>query len=348
MATEIIDAADTHVDDKPQPGLIDRLLAFVDRLPGPPAVAYLILGIVLAVLAHLAFWASDTFPVGTVSANVLVPAFAIAWFGWLLSTLNRVARETFHDFRPALGDPASEPRYQRLLTSIRDRDAILAGLATLVVIAVMYYGFVRQSRVSLPVEIETVSAPLWGAMGFVLGIVVLHTIMQLRLVSHLSHVARNVDIFMPAPINAFSRLTAVSALGLIAFVVAYMLYTPEQPVAYIIQEVALLAVAVGSFVLPLRVMHSRLVLERRRLLGDAQERLKMVLARIHASIDTNDLSVSEQLNHALTSIRAEIDVLDRLRTWPWSTATIRGFVSALLLPIGLIVFTQFVSRYLGG
>jgi len=348
LTTEVIEA-DARADEERKPGFIDRFLRFVDRLPGPAAAWYLMFGIALALVAHAAFWASATFPVGTMSTNVLLPAFAIAWFGWLLSTLNRVARDTFDEFRPALNDAASEEGYRRRLTSIRDRDAILAGLATLAVIAVMYYGFVRQSRLKLPIEIESeiFSAPLWGAMGFVLGIVVLHTIVQLRLVSHLSEVAGNVDIFKPSPINAFSRLTAVSALGLIAFVVAYMLYTPDQPVAYVVQEAALLAVAVASFVLPLRVMHNRLVVEKKRLLGDAQERLKTVLARIHAAVDANDLSISEQLNHALTSVRSEIDVLEHLKTWPWSTATIRGFISALLLPIALIVFTQVVSKYLG-
>lgn len=348
MATDVIESAAPRIQQAPTPGFIDRLLAFVDRLPGPAALTYLIIGVGLALVAHVLFWASATFPVGTVSLNVLLPAFGIAWFGWLLSTLNRVARETFAEFRPALNDPVYEEVYRRRLTSIRDRDAILAGLATLTVIAIMYYGFVRQSVVTLPIEIESesVSAPLWGAMGFVLGIVVLHTIVQLRLVSHLSEVAANVDIFRPAPINAFSRLTAVSALGLIAFVVAYMLYTPEQPPAYVIQEIALLAVAVGSFVLPLRVMNKRLVGEKRRLLSDAQERLKAVLGRIHASIDANDLTNSEKLDHALASVRSEIDVLDHLRTWPWSTSTIRGFVTALLLPIGLIVFSQVVSKFL--
>jgi len=262
----------------------------------------------------------------------------------LLTTLNRVAIETFDEFRPALGDPPAEEGYRRKLTSIRDRDAIVAGIVAVVIVAVMYYGFVPEVGTTLPVQIEAVAAPLWGATAFVLGVVVLHTITQLRLVSHLSEVARDVDIFRPAPINAFSRLTAVSALGLIAFVVAYMLYTPDQPIAYIIQEVALLLVAVASFLLPLRVMHSRLVTEKKRLLSDAQERLKKVLGRVHDAVDGNALGIAEQLDHSLTSVRAEIDVLEHLRTWPWSTATIRGFVSALLLPIGLIVFTQVIDR----
>jgi hypothetical protein len=346
LATDAI-ATTNQTEIQPSRGLIDRLLLFVDRLPGPAAIAYVLLGLGLALAAHLAFWGSATYPFGDVRMNVAVPALAIAWFGWLLQTLNRVASETFDEFRPALGDPASEDAFRRQLTSIRDRDAFLAGVATVIVVTFMYYGFVRQSMGALPIEIESVSAPLWGAFAFVLGIVVWHTIKQLRLVSHLSAVARNVDIFKPAPINAFARLTAVSAIGLIAFVFAYMLYTPEQPVAYIVQEVALLALAVASFVLPLRVMHSRLVAERKQLLGQAQERLKTVLDRIHRALDGNDLAIAEQLNHQLSSIRAEIDVLDHLRTWPWSTATIRGFVSALLLPIGLIVFTQVVARYIG-
>ena len=346
MTADVIESTDRVATAAPRRGVIDRFLEWVDRLPGPAAIAYLVLGIVLALVAHLVFWASSTYPVGDVRLNVLLPAFAIAWFGWLLYTLNRVGRETFDEFRPALGDPDSEDGYRRRLTSIRDRDAILAGLATLAVIAVMFYGFVRQSRAQIPIEIESVSAPLWGVASFVLGILLLHTIMQLRLVSHLSAVARNVDIFKPAPINAFARLTAVSALGLIAFVVAYMLYTPDQPFPYVVQEIALLAVAVASFVLPLRVMHGRLLVEKRRLLGDAQERLKAVLERIHAAVDRNDLAASEPLRNALESVRAEIDVLDHLRTWPWSTATIRGFVTALLLPIGLIVFSQVVTKLL--
>jgi hypothetical protein len=347
VATEVIEAADRPQPAEPRRGVIDRLLHLVDRLPGPAALTYLLIGVGLALVAHLFFWASDTFPVGTVSMNVLMPSLAIAWFGWLLHTLNHVARASFDEFTPALADPPAEEGYRRELTSIRDRDAVLAGIATLIVIAVMYYGFVRRTIVSIPIEIEAVAAPLWGVTGFVLGIVVLHTIKQLRLVSYLSGVARDVDIFKPAPINAFSRLTAVSAIGLIAFVVAYMLYTPEQPPAYVVQEIALLTVAVASFVLPLRVMHARLATERKRLLGDAQERLKTVLARIHNSVDTNDLGIAEQLNHQLTSVRSEIDVLDHLRTWPWSTATIRGFVTALLLPIGLILFTQVISKLLG-
>ena len=129
MATDVVQPTDRIAIREPKPGVIDRLLGFVDRLPGPAAAAYLLIGLALAVVAHLIFWATDSFAVGTISANVLMPALAIAWFGWLLQTLNRVARETFDDFTPALSEPEAEDAYRLQLTSIRDRDAILAGIA---------------------------------------------------------------------------------------------------------------------------------------------------------------------------------------------------------------------------
>jgi hypothetical protein len=230
------------------------------------------------------------------------------------------------------------------LTTIRDRDALAAGIATTLFVIGTYYGFVRPPGGFMALGIEMTAAPFWFLTSFTLGVLILHTVNQLRLVSRLSAIARNVDIFNPSPINAFSRLTAVSALGLIAFVVAFMLYSPDQPVAYVVQEIALLAVAVASFVLPLRVMHHRLDVEKKRLGAESRERLKQVLARVHREVDSDDLAASEQINHALNSVMTERDFLDKLRTWPWSTATIRGFVTALLLPIALIVFSQVVAR----
>jgi len=324
---------------------VDRVLAFIDGLPGPAAAWWAGVGLILAVLGHATVWASTERPPGVVIYNnVVVPALIFAWFAWLAHTLNKVAAASFNEFRPALGEPEAEDTYRRQLTSINDRHAVLAAVAAVVIGSVAYYVGVRPLRETTPADLERVSEPLWGLATMALGIVVLHTITQLRLVSRLSGAARNVDIFKPGPINAFARLTAVSAMGLIAFVVTFMVYSPTQPIAYVIQECALLVVAAASFVLPLRVMHNRLVAEKMRLLSDSQDRLKLVLGRIHQAVDADDLSRAEQLRQTLTAVLSERDVLTRLHTWPWSAGTFRGFASALILPIALILFTQVIDR----
>jgi len=345
MATDVIEGphvtADTSSDEV---GFVDRLLILVDRLPGPAAFAYLAIAVALAVVAHLIIWATGTTPVGTLSPEVFVAPFILAWSLWLIHTLNRVAASSFDDFRPALGDPGSEARHLRKLTSIRDRDALLVGVVSAVVLVSIYYLFVRPPGGFMAAGIEFTAAPIWLLTTGALGILAMHTITQLRQVSHLSAIARNVDIFKPGPISAFSRLTAVSAIGLIAIAVAFVIYSPDQPIAYAVQEVALLALAAASFVLPLRVMHDRLSAEKKRLSADSADRLKSILAQLHQKIDSGDIDRSDQLNSAIASVITERDVIDKLRTWPWSTATIRGVVSALLLPIALIVLTQVIDK----
>jgi hypothetical protein len=325
-------------------GVIDRLLLAVDRLPGPAWLAYLALGVTLAVIGHIVVVAvSAGRPLGLFH-DVAMPALLFAWFAWLIHALNVVARRTFDEFRPALGQPEAEAGYRQALTTIDDRWAVVAAIVANVVVSIAYYVGVRPFRENVVPGVELVSTPLWGLTAAVLGVVVWHTIRQLRLVSHLSAVARNVDIFKPQPINAFARLTAVGALGLIAFVVAFVLYSPAQPLAYVIQESFVLAIAAASFVLPLRVMHSRLAGDKARLESASQERVKQMLERIHASVDADDLGRAEQQREALSALLAERDVLARLHTWPWSVSTFRGFASALLLPILLIVLSQVIER----
>jgi hypothetical protein len=345
MATEAFESQPLLVGaTEPKRGLVDRTLFFIDRAPGPAAVAYIAIAIVLAVVGHLVVWAAGAAALGTFTIEVVIAPFVFAWSLWLIHTLNRVASESFDEFRPALGDPTSEDRYLLELTSIRDSRAFIAGIATSLFMIGIYFGFVRPLVGLVSGRIEDVVGPFWFLAAFALGVLVLHTVNQLRLVGRLSAVARNVDIFNPGPINAFSRLTAASAMGLIALVVVLVLYSPDQPIVYVVQEIGLLALAVASFVLPLRVMHHRLDVEKKHLSRDSRERLKSMLARVHREVDGDDLAASEKINHALNSLITERDFVDRLRTWPWSTSTIRGFVSALLLPIALIVVGQVVAK----
>jgi hypothetical protein len=346
MATEAIEARAVNTDLDARPGVVDRILQYVDDLPGPAAAWWAGVGVVLALIGHVVVWSTSDRPFGQILHDVVVPALIFGWFMWLNHTLNKVGAAAFDDFRPALDAPELEAGYRRRLLSVDDRMAVIAVVVAALVVSIFYYLGVRPARGPLPPEIEIVSAPLWGLTAAALGLAILHTITQLWLVSRLSGLARNVDIFKPGAINAFSRLTAVSALGLIAFVVVFVLFSPEQPLPYIIQESVVLAIAVLSFVLPLNVMHNRLVAEKKRLLGESQDRLKAVLSKIHDAVDDGDLAQSEQLHHSLSAVLAEQDVLEKLRTWPWSTATIRGFASALILPIALIVFTQVVDRIL--
>lgn len=348
MATDTLNAATIAAPpDLPSPSWTDRLLSFPDRLPGPAIGWYVASALALLAVAHLAVWATGGTPIGHQEPEIIPPAPFLAYFLWFIHALNRVARFTFDDFRPALGGgTAAQVRYRFELTSIPDRLAVPAIVIAEVIILTAYYFAVRPLRPAVPPAVEVVSGPLWAMLAAVSGVLFLHTVRQLRLISRLSAMATNVDIFKPAPINSFSRLTAVSAIGIVVFVSLFALGSSDQPPGVIASEGVMIGLAVASFVLPMRVMHGRLVAEKARLQAEAQDRLKAVLALLHRAVDENDLSRADQLQKTLDSVLAERDVLAKLPTWPWTTATFRGLVTAVLLPVTIFVITRVIDRLL--
>lgn len=85
--------------------------------------------------------------------------------------------------------------------------------------------------------------------------------------------------------------------------------------------------------------------DQKDLLEDAaQGRLKSALEDMAREVDARDLSRADAWNKTLANLQAEGAILAKLPTWPWSTSTLRGFASAILLPIALLLAQQLVSR----
>ena len=103
MATDALTATaeESRATTPPRRGLVDRILAFVDRLPGPAAAAWVGIGLLLAAVAHVIVWMSPGRQIGVIHHDMLVPALIFAWFAWLMTTLNRVGVWAFSEFRPA-------------------------------------------------------------------------------------------------------------------------------------------------------------------------------------------------------------------------------------------------------
>lgn len=96
--------------------------------------------------------------------------------------------------------------------------------------------------------------------------------------------------------------------------------------------------------MPLTGVH-RALQDQKDLLEDAaQGRLKSALEDMAREVDARDLSRADAWNKTLANLQAEGAILAKLPTWPWSTSTLRGFASAILLPIALLLAQQLVSR----
>lgn len=72
--------------------------------------------------------------------------------------------------------------------------------------------------------------------------------------------------------------------------------------------------------------------------------MSTTLDGIHAAVDPGDGSMIEAGNRALSTLIAERDLVNKVPTWPWTTGALTGFLSAVLLPLGLWLVTRFLER----
>jgi hypothetical protein len=90
-------------------------------------------------------------------------------------------------------------------------------------------------------------------------------------------------------------------------------------------------------------IHDRLVAEKAMLVRDVERRTSEVAAELYERVDGRDLSAMSSINDSLSGLTLLRQRIDRLPTWPWPPQVLRGFVSALLLPIVIFVLTRVIS-----
>jgi hypothetical protein len=294
-------------------------------------------------------WISGSHPLGEFDKVLLALTVYPIWGLAALSYLNGVMGSAMERARPALA--VDEDAYRRLRWEATTIPAPV-GLAILLVVtplSVVSAVWVR----SLPGVDPGGAAILAGSMvisaaGYVLTtLLIVNGVRQLRVIGHIQQVA-HLDLFNPGPLYGFADVTARSGLALVLGGVAGYFLLPDLVAAalpvYLPFAAVIVCIAVAIFVVPLWGIHGRLLAEKVRLQAEANERFKAVTGEIHDAIDGRDLAQSDALNKMLLSVSHERDVIGRLPTWPWSPGTLRGFISAMLIPIGLWVITRLLGQ----
>lgn len=335
-------------------GWLHLLVRWLDRLPGSIWLAYLLIGVAELLTFQLIFWTSGRSSVGTfdrvnVFWGLLTPAIL-----WIARYLERVASRAVADARPALRmSDAEVASVERELTSAPTRGSAIVAIGAIAFTAARYVGN--------PVEagVHGVAAPLaaaafaWEIVNVAILAVILYQLLrQMRVVRRTLEQSAVVDLFLPGPLSAFARLTARAAMAIVLIASASLLFVPVpgDPGQFIYSAgpyvVLPTLLALIAFVVPLYGFHERLAAEKERLQGQAEARLKGLLAEINHDVDGRELERADALNKTLSSVLAQREVLAKLPTWPWSAGTFRGFVTAILLPLAIFVTQQVLVRFL--
>jgi len=331
------------------PSWITRLHGAIDRLPGPPWIAYIVATVLLVLLA---MW-SDRFvdpaslPEPTAYGAVLT-LFPLA----LIHYLDGVALACLRNFRPALS--LADPEVDRLSYQLTTMPRGAARVVSLVGVGLAVLGLVVSPEEMLgPAGTPTVlsvvafAGVLFGYMTFAL--LFYHTVRQLRLVSAIHSRAATVSLFQPQPLYAFSTLTLRTAVALV--LLSYYIVAVSSGVSMGPATVGLLGInlslSVALFTLPLYGMHTRLREEKNRMMSAVSGRIDGVFSSLHRALEDPVAGQIDTLNKGLTSLMVERELIVKSPTWPWTPGTVRAFASSALLPIALWLITRGLESRIG-
>jgi hypothetical protein len=328
--------------------LVDR----IDRLPGPTWIAYLAILVVAILAMHVAPWSRGASPVGSLDVLSTYWGFLTAALIWVAAYFERMAARAFDAFRPALttSEAASERlRYTLIVVPAAPSIVlnVLGGILTAATFVFDPASYGGEGLTGPPLAILFVVQWINTAILFQL---LYRLIRQMRLVRQTLEESVVVDLFRPGPLNAFALLTSRPGAVLTLLVASSLVLVPlpTELDAFLVGWAPYLIVppiiAVITFLVPLTGAHEQLVAQKGRLQGETDERLRGILTDLNRDVDARDLGRADQLNKTLASLLVQRDLLAKLPTWPWSTATLRSFVTAILLPMALFLAQQGFSR----
>jgi hypothetical protein len=335
------------------PSIVDRLMSAVERLPVPYWLTYLLLILLQGLLFHAIAWFdgwADPFTFHPIF--LLFPIWLWAPLAFM-TYLDRVAVKALASFCTLLELPPAEmERLRYEFTTMPARGVLLGslvwGILYVAFTTITYDAVYVASGYTRPVA---VTAFLAGLVSFMVGSAIYyHSIRQLRLVNRTVSRVDHFDLFRLDPVYAFSELTARTGIAWVILLTLTLLTTDIRAALLPALSLMVLQVllAIGAFVLPLGIVHGRLVAEKKRLLAEHDLRAKALLARFHDHLQDEQYVDMIQLNNALIATNAEQAILSGIRTWPWPAGLLTGFLSIVALPIILFIIQQVVGRWLGG
>lgn len=335
------------------PSYVDRLTDFIQRRSFPYGITYLLLFILESASLLILSWIDGWLP--AYAFNPIVLAFPLWLWGPLLTVtyLDSLSLKSLSEFGPLLDISAEKRRrLEYEFTSMPARGLFLSTLAWLGFFLISWFLVFGPAVISAYGfgGLATWTFFVAGFVSFFVGnVIYYHTVRQLRLVSRTVRMVGQFDLFRLDPVYAFSVLTSRTGVGWVVLLTLTLLTAPIElgsvpELAMLILQVVL---AMGAFLLPLRIVNRCLVSEKRGQLAELDQRMKAILLRLHRSVDENSLQEISLLNNALKGLTTEREILAKVPTWPWRPGLFAGFVSIIVLPVALFLIQFALGRWLG-
>lgn len=333
---------------------LNRLMHWVDTLPGPYWLYYTLLAIASVGLNTYIKWRDGIYAPGTLMPIHIVAVVTPFYYLALIQYLNRVALDALAKFHPALDnlDSTTDDLAYRL-TVLPARNMLwVTGIGVIYAVAVLYAMVVGWTLRAVPVFTSPLAILVELPLALFSAIMQVgftyHAIYQLRMVYSIYENHTRIDLYNRHPLYALSALSANTAIG--GTLVSYAWLTANNSFAtdmFTLVTASLMALlGITVFRLPLQGIHNRLEREKGRVMAAAGQRLRRSTAELNQHIDAQQYDQVAPIMQTVAGLREELDRLDKIPTWPWQPGLLRNVVSAILLPLLLWLLTRVLEQTL--
>ncbi len=335
------------------PSWVDRLTAWVERLPGPNWSYYLGLGLFLILVQVIVLWAEGASPISEYMTVYGFLALVISFFLALFHYLDQRAGAALTALRPAL--QASDQEYHELhyrLTTLPARSTLLVGLVALGLVFLTGIGTYQSETMSEFPIANSLLQILYLICWWIFITFMRHTVHQLRLINRIYTQHISINLFRLPPLYAFSNLSALTAASITVVpygwtVIHYSDLDINDP-SFWVWVPGIILLAIITFIWPQMGIHRLQVNEKDRLLNEAKKRLEVIILELHQRVDEAELEKMDNVYKTISSLQMEIKTLEGIPTWPWEPEAVRLLITALALPLGLWVVQYVLQQVLAG
>lgn len=334
-----------------KPSWIDLFNAWVEGLPFRGWIFYIGFGFGLVLFQVLFIW----FEASLAEAELLLPVItfnglAIPYLLALVDFLDRQAVSALGSMRPVLKMTEQEyEQHEYRLSTMPFLAPLVAGLSVTLMTILMELVSVEPVRYEALEQLPVFSVAFQiidKGSAFLIGVFIYHTIRQLRLVNSIHSHHIRINLFHLRPLQGFSRLTASTAVGLVVFVYVWMLINPELFTDPLIFATIVLftILAVVIFIWPLWGVHRLLETEKAKALREIDQRFEAVFAKFNQFVQDDDYAATGRLNGTIASLEIQHKRIHSIPTWPWSPETARIALTAIALPLVLMILQIYLLQ----
>lgn len=323
------------------------------RLPVPSWVFYAMLAGALAFIHACVKWIDGSYAVGEFVGRIVLADVSFVYALGVLHYLDSWAVEALDEFRPVMQIDEKE------FEDLKYRFTTLPPLPTVVfAVAGALYGFyslltIGEGQRQAARFFSSPTATVLEALFFVLtylgaGVVIYHSVRQLRMVSLIYNAYARVDLYNLTPIYALASLAGRTSVGVLLITYAWFfvnISVVTLGVTSSVDIVVLSGISVIMFLLPLWGAHRLLVEAKTKALTVAQQQFKATVDEMHQRRDAGKYDEMGGINETLDGLLKEQGVLEKISVWPWKPETLRGVATAVFLPLVVWAATRLLEKF---